>query len=69
MDALTKERDKLQAEKELLKAAIESFGNNPAGFDWAILERLDKLEGENEQLKDDNENLQAEVDNLRDILI
>ena len=36
-----KETDK---ENEQLKKAIEDFGNNPAGFDWAILERIDCLE-------------------------
>lgn len=31
--------------------AIESFGSNPAGFDWAVLQKVDDLEAENDQLK------------------
>lgn len=34
-----------------LKKAIEDFGKNPAGFDWAILMKLDDLEAENYKLK------------------
>jgi hypothetical protein len=34
----------LQAENKRLKKTIEDYGNNLAGFDWAILERIDNLE-------------------------
>ena len=34
----------LEAGNKRLKRAIEEFGNNPAGFDWAVLEKLEKLE-------------------------
>lgn len=34
----------LEAENKRLKNAIREFGNNPAGFDWAVLERIEDLE-------------------------
>lgn len=34
----------LLAENKRLKKAIKDFGNNPAGFDWAVLDRIEKLE-------------------------
>ena len=39
----------LEAENKQLKEAIIAYGNNPAGFDWAVLVKIDKLE----QLLDD----------------
>lgn len=36
--------ENLKAENERLKKAIENFGKNPAGFDWAVLDLIDKLE-------------------------
>lgn len=42
----------LLAENKQLKKAIDAYGNDPAGFDWTILGRLDKLEDENERLKE-----------------
>ncbi len=36
--------EQLEAENKKLKKAIESFGKNLAGFDWAVLERIDTLE-------------------------
>jgi len=41
----------LQDENDRLKKAITDFGKNPAGFDWAVLEKIDNLEAENEMLK------------------
>lgn len=35
---------KLKDENKRLKKAIEDYGNNPAGFDWAVLERMEQLE-------------------------
>jgi len=35
-----------KAEVGRLRKAIESFGNNPAGFDWAVLSRIEELEAE-----------------------
>lgn len=34
----------LEAENKRLKKAILDFGNNPAGFDWAVLERIEQFE-------------------------
>ncbi len=34
-----------------LQKAINDFGNNPMGFDWAVLGRIDELERENERLQ------------------
>lgn len=42
----------LEAENARLRKAIESYGNNPAGFDWAVLGRIDELERENERLRE-----------------
>lgn len=52
----------LIAEVERLRSVIESFGKNPAGFDWGVLERLDELEQENERLTAENAGLQARID-------
>jgi len=38
------EYKQLENENERLKKAIKDFGNNPAGFDWGILGRIDDLE-------------------------
>jgi len=35
---------KVEAERDEARRAILAFGNNPAGFDWAILSRLEALE-------------------------
>lgn len=35
---------KLLAENKRLKKAILNFGNNPAGFDWSVLEKIEELE-------------------------
>ncbi len=43
--------EQLQVENKRLKKAIENYGNNPAGFDWAVLEKLDEQEIELEKLK------------------
>jgi len=37
--------------KQLQKAILE-FGNNPAGFDWAVLDKLDEQERQIEQLQE-----------------
>lgn len=34
----------LEAENKRLKKVINEFGNNPAGFDWAVLEKIENLE-------------------------
>ena len=34
----------LETENKRLKQAILDFGNNPAGFDWGVLERISTLE-------------------------
>lgn len=36
--------EQIQAKNEQLKKAIEDFGNNPAGFDWGVLDKIDDLE-------------------------
>jgi len=41
---LEDENEKLQAKVGRLEKAILDFGNNPAGFDWAVLERIERLE-------------------------
>jgi hypothetical protein len=43
--------DAAKEEVKRLKAAILAFGNNPAGFDWAVLAKLDELKQENERLR------------------
>ena len=43
----------LLAEVDRLRAAILAFGSNPAGFDWAVLGRLEELEAENVRLRAD----------------
>ncbi len=44
--------NQLQTENKRLKKAIESFGKNPAGFDWAVLEKIEQLKAENNNLKE-----------------
>ena len=51
----------LKKQIEQLQKAILDFGNNPAGFDWAILEKLDAFEVENETLKNLLRQSHAEV--------
>jgi len=34
-----------------LEKAIESYGNNPAGFDWTVLDRIEQLQEENKKLQ------------------
>lgn len=36
--------ERLGKENARLKKAIEDFGKNPAGFDFAVLERIENLE-------------------------
>lgn len=50
LQSLLEERDELRNENKRLKSAIEAFGSNPAGFDWAVLERLEQQELEIERL-------------------
>lgn len=35
---------------KLLRKAILEFGKNPAGFDWAVLERIETMEEINKEL-------------------
>lgn len=49
-DDLPERYNELEAENKRLKKAIEDFGNNPAGFDWAVLEKIEQLEAENLEL-------------------
>ena len=51
----------LTAENKQLKRTIESYGKNPAGFDWAILAELDDKDGRIEDLECF---LKCEIDNL-----
>lgn len=44
MGEIIKKNGELQTENKQLKEAIENYGNNPAGFDWAVLDKIDKLE-------------------------
>ncbi len=53
-----KELKAAELERDAARKAILSFGNNPAGFDWAVLGRIDELETENAALR-------AEVERLR----
>jgi hypothetical protein len=41
----------LQSDNEKLKEAILKYGNNPAGFDWAVLDEIDRLKAENERFR------------------
>lgn len=41
---------RLSTENERMKKLIESYGNNPAGFDWEVLGQIDDLERENQTL-------------------
>ena len=36
--------EKSETENKRLKKAIDDFGNNPAGFAWAVLERIEQQE-------------------------
>lgn len=49
--ACPKEFDRLQAENDRMKQLIESYGNNPAGFDWGVLAKIDELERELEKAR------------------
>jgi len=42
--------DRAESENGRLKKAIEDYGNNPAGFDWAILEKIENQESINTDL-------------------
>jgi hypothetical protein len=57
LDQACNKIDALEAENERLKNAIIDFGNNPTGFDWAVLGKLDKQEQEIERLTDENKKL------------
>jgi hypothetical protein len=50
-DALLDALAASQVEIERLRRAIESFGNNPAGFDWGVLAKIDEQEAEIERLR------------------
>ncbi len=43
-------REELLADNARMRREIEAAGNNPAGFDWSVLERLDRLEMAEERL-------------------
>lgn len=43
-DKVARKYKQLQTENERLKKAILDYGKNPAGFDWAVLERIEQLE-------------------------
>jgi len=58
----------LIGDKQQLQKAILDFGNNPAGFDWAILEKLDAFEVENETLKNLLRQLQAENEKMKKVI-
>lgn len=36
--------EQLEVKNKQLKQAIENYGNNPASFDWTVLDRIDILE-------------------------
>jgi len=42
----------LQKRVKELEDVILKYGNNPAGFDWAVLDELDKQEERIKELKD-----------------
>lgn len=42
----------LERERDQARKAINDFGNNPNGFDWAFLARFDELERENTELRE-----------------
>lgn len=44
--------EELEAENSSLKDKILRFGNNEAGFDWAVLRKIDQLESENKRLRE-----------------
>lgn len=52
IDDLRRDIGELQSENKALKKAIEDFGNNPAGFDWGVLNRLNELEDVNQRHKE-----------------
>ena len=41
----------LQVQNEHLQKALLGLGRNPDGFDWAVLDKIDTLETENEKYK------------------
>ena len=43
--------EQIEAENKRLKQAILDFGNNPAGFDWAVLDKIYGLEAKLEKYK------------------
>ena len=45
----------VEAENKRLKKAIEDYGNNPAGFDWAVLEEIEQLKEALEWIRDASE--------------
>ena len=49
---LKEEIASLQTKNKRLKKAILDFGNNPAGFDWGVLEKMDSLEAANAKLRE-----------------
>lgn len=48
-----------------LERAIESFGKNPAGFDWAVLDELDTQEQEIEQWQELVKDAKARLEGFR----
>ena len=52
MERLIERNDRAEAENRRLKKAIEDYGNNPAGFDWAVLEKIENQEATNKDLLD-----------------
>lgn len=41
---LVAENQMLKEQIEQREKAINAYGNNPAGFDWAVLDKIDRLE-------------------------
>ncbi len=58
-----------KAENRLLKKAIEDFGRNPAGFDWAVLGKIDNLETENKLLRDAVLSQGRALDRIDDLIV
>jgi len=63
--------DRAESENRRLKKAIEDYGNNPAGFDWAILEKIENQESINADLLAACEKVQEWLDtsSLQRILV
>lgn len=55
--------DRAEAENRRLKKAIEDYGNNPAGFDWAVLEKIETQESINKDLLGLCEEFMKKADN------